>query len=118
MNRDGILACLLATMLTATPMAVPAQPYAAMQICDPPVEPWVPQSDDDLAEFADLIAAEFEQYFRNLTNYFACIDASRQAVFERAQQVSEAHDIFWQRAKSLNVARQAASIHEQGKKAQ
>lgn len=113
MIRSFRAAILSMLMLAAMPISVPAQPYAATQVCNPPVEPWVPQSDDELAEFVDLIAADFEKYFLNLSSYFACIDASRQAVFERSRKVSDSHEVFWQRAKALGVARQAASIHEQ-----
>lgn len=88
-----------------------AQDALASQICEPPQEPWVPQGDDDLREYADLIAGDFERYFRDLTSYFSCVDASRQAVFERSRSVSAAHEAFWQRAKALGVERKAATTH-------
>lgn len=99
-------------LMLAMPVAAASQPFAAAQICDPPTEPWVPTRDDDLRDYADLIAADFERYFHDLTDYFACMDASRQAVFRRSREVSAAHERFWQRAKALGVERKAASTHD------
>lgn len=99
-------------MALVVPIESHGQPLAAAQICDPPTEPWVPTRDDDLRDYADLIAADFERYFHDLTAYFACMDASRQAVFIRSREVSAAHERFWQRAKALGVERKAASTHD------
>ena len=36
---------------------------AQVPLCVPPEEPWVPDSEADFRAYADLVAADFEQYF-------------------------------------------------------
>ena len=36
---------------------------AQAPLCVPPEEPWVPDSEADFQAYADLVAADFDQYF-------------------------------------------------------
>jgi hypothetical protein len=75
----------------------------------PPVEPYLPGDDAVLAQYADLISEDFDRYFTESSDYFACIDATRQVEFERAQQVSERHRDFRKRLDRLGLASKAAA---------
>ena len=98
MNR-AILA-LMATLAVGF-AAAHAQPAASNRVCLPPEEPYVPSGDAEFREYADMVSADFERYFNAITDYFICMDATRQVVFERARHVSKAHQAFWQRAEEL-----------------
>ena len=98
MNR-AILA-LMAT-LAVVPAAVDALSAGSGSVCLPPEEPYVPSGDAEFREYADMVSADFERYFNAITDYFICMDATRQVVFERARHVSKAHQAFWQRAEEL-----------------
>ncbi len=56
-----------------------------------------------------MVSEDFERYFSELTEYFVCMDGTRLAVFERAQEVSKTHQAFWKRANDLGVAEKAAA---------
>lgn len=101
--------CLM-SLLTLAPLAVPALGQSAdvSPDCLPPEEPYLPVEDDALARYAELIAADFERYFSEVTRYFACMDATRQAEFEQAQQVSEQHRRFLDRLDALGFSSKAA----------
>lgn len=107
MNR-AILA-LMAT-LAVVPAAVDALSAGSGSVCLPPEEPYVPSGDAEFREYADMVSADFERYFSEITDYFVCVDDTRQAVFERARHVSKAHQAFWQRADELGVTERAASV--------
>lgn len=106
MNR-AILA-LMAT-LAVVPAAVDALSAGSGSVCLPPEEPYVPSGDAEFREYADMVFADFERYFNAITDYFICMDATRQVVFERARHVSKAHQAFWQRAEELGVTERAAA---------
>lgn len=106
MNRI-ILAMM--TALAVVPAAAHAQSTGSGSVCLPPEEPYVPSGDDEFRDYADMVAADFEQYFNEITDYFICMDATRQVVFERAREVSKAHQEFWQRADELGVTERAAA---------
>lgn len=106
MNR-AILA-LMATV-TVVPAAAHAQPAGSGSVCLPPEEPYVPSGDAEFRDYADMVSADFERYFKEITDYFICMDATRQVVFERARHVSKAHLAFWQRAEELGVTERAAA---------
>ncbi|MDS9469692.1 hypothetical protein RGQ15_19180 [Paracoccus sp. MBLB3053] len=76
--------------------------------CLPPEEPFLPGDDAALARYADLIAADFERYFAASSDYFACMDATRQIEFARAQQVSDRHRQFLDRLDLLGLSARAA----------
>lgn len=77
-------------------------------VCLPPAEPHVPQSDAAFAAYADIVAQDFERYFAALTDYFACMDRTRQAVFRRAEEVSKRHQAFHARASALGISKKIA----------
>lgn len=89
--------------------ALAAQDSSPNAICLPPEEPFVPSGDDDFRAFADMISADFERYFSQLSAYFTCMDGTRQAVFDRARAVSQSHQDFWERAQKLGVVEKAAA---------
>lgn len=106
MNR-AILALMVA--LAVGFAAAHAQPAASNRVCLPPEEPYVPSGDAEFQDYADMVSADFNRYFSEITDYFVCMDATRQAVFERAREVSKAHQEFWQRADELGVNERAAA---------
>ena len=106
MNR-AILALMMA--LAVVPAAVHALSAGSGSICLPPEEPYVPSDDAEFRDYADMVSADFNRYFSEITDYFVCMDATRQAVFERAREVSKAHQEFWQRADELGVNERAAA---------
>lgn len=86
-----------------------AQEASPNAVCLPPEEPFVPSGDDDFRAYADMISADFERYFSELSAYFTCMDGTRQAVFDRARAVSQSHQAFWERAQKLGVVEKAAA---------
>ncbi|WP_299846297.1 hypothetical protein [uncultured Paracoccus sp.] len=103
----AILALMAA--LALVPTAAQAQSAGSNRVCLPPVEPYVPSSDDEFRAYADMVSDDFNRYFREITDYFICMDETRQAVFERARDVSKAHQAFWQRSDELGVTERAAT---------
>ncbi|MFN8679974.1 hypothetical protein EQ718_13795 (plasmid) [Paracoccus versutus] len=91
------------------PSPVMAQSGSPNAVCLPPEEPYVPSDDDGFRAYADMVSEDFERYFSELTEYFVCMDGTRLAVFERAQEVSKTHQAFWKRANDLGVAEKAAA---------
>lgn len=77
-------------------------------VCLPPAEPHVPQTDADFVAYADIVAHDFERYFAALTDYFACMDRTRQAVFRRAEELSRQHQAFHARAYALGIGEKIA----------
>ncbi|MDS9470229.1 hypothetical protein RGQ15_22035 [Paracoccus sp. MBLB3053] len=76
--------------------------------CLPPEEPFVPEDDTSLAQYAGLIAEDFESYFAASSEYFACMDVTRKIEFDRARQVSERHRQFLDRLDRLGLRAKAA----------
>jgi len=101
---------LIVLLLFAQVVPVSAQPLA--RYCAPPDEPYVPVDDQNLKEYADMIASDFERYFKQLTDYFRCMDETRMAVFERAQEMSKVHQEFRERAAHLGIAPDTLSVNE------
>ena len=95
-------------LLTSQVLAQSGSPNA---VCLPPEEPYVPSDDEGFRAYADMVSEDFERYFSELTDYFSCMDGTRLAVFERAREVSKAHQAFWKRANDLGVAEKAAANH-------
>jgi len=78
------LASVVASALVSMPaLAQPAQISGGSLS---PAEIYLPDDDDALARYADLVAGDFERYVSEISDYFACMDATRQLEFERAQQ--------------------------------
>lgn len=106
MNR---IVLALTAALAVVPAAGHPQPTGSNRVCLPPVEPYVPSSDVEFRAYADMVSDDFNRYFNEITDYFVCVDDTRQAVFERAKHVSKAHQAFWQRADELGVNERAAA---------
>jgi len=107
--RTLVLALLLQLWATAC-LAQHASLLPARD-CLPPEEPFIPGEDAELRRYAAQIAADFERYFAEISDYLACIDASRQAAFLRAQQISAQHRSFRDRLDELGVTGEAAVDH-------
>ena len=57
--------------------------------CIAPDRPFLPESPDDVREYADLLRADFEGYIADIQDYFRCLDAERARAFQEAREVSE-----------------------------
>ena len=62
-------------------------PVAAAADCIPPERPFLPQSQEDMRAYADLLRSDFEGYISDIQEYFRCLDAERQRAFHEAQEV-------------------------------
>lgn len=82
---------------------------AAAPVCDPPVVPFMPESDATFKEYADLINQDFERYFTEMSRYSACLDHARAEMLAEAQAVSQLHREFLARAEALGLTRKAAT---------
>lgn len=82
---------------------------AAAPVCDPPVVPFLPESDATFKEYADLINQDFERYFTEMSRYSACLDQARAELLSEAQAVTQLHREFLARAEALGIARKAAT---------
>lgn len=68
-----------------------AGPAAA---CISPERPFLPQSQEDMRTYADLIRGDFEAYIADVQEYFRCIDEERARAFTEAREVSEDYARF------------------------
>lgn len=50
--------------------------WAQAPLCVPPETPWVPVSEADFRDYADLVAQDFERYFSALTRHFQCLEVA------------------------------------------
>jgi hypothetical protein len=66
-----------------------SSPVDAATDCIPPERPFLPQSQDDMRAYADLLRSDFESYIADIQEYFRCLDAERQRAFQEAREVSE-----------------------------
>ena len=64
-------------------------PVAAAADCLPPERPFLPQSQEDMRAYADLLRSDFEGYIADIQEYFRCLDAERQRAFHEAREVSD-----------------------------
>lgn len=64
------------------------------QACLAPARPFVPADPSVAREYADIIRAEFEDYFTNVQHYFRCLDAERSRFFDEAREVSGEYEDF------------------------
>jgi len=85
---------------------------AAAPVCDPPVVPFMPESDATFKEYADLINQDFERYFSEMSRYSSCLDHARAELLAEAQAVSQLHREFLARAEALGITRKAATPPE------
>lgn len=77
--------------------------HAQEPVCIPPEEPWVPVSETDFREYADLVAADFERYFSALTRHFQCLETAWQDGIARGRAVSAQNEAFRARAATLGL---------------
>ncbi|SMO99091.1 hypothetical protein [Paracoccus laeviglucosivorans] len=105
-----LISAIFMALLPAVSHAQALRPQAVAE-CLPPEEPFVPSSDAELRHYANLVAADFERYFGALTDYLACLDATRLASFQRAHEISRQHRAFRARLDQLGLAGQAAIAH-------
>ena len=98
MTHDRLIAAALLSVLL-----IPTAAEAQAPICVPPEEPWVPERDEDVRAYVDLVAADFERYFSALTQHFQCLDQAWQDSLAGARAVSAAREIFVQRATALGL---------------
>lgn len=84
----------------------------AAPICDPPVAPFLPESDATFKEYADLINQDFERYFTEVSRYSACLNNAHAELMAEAEAVSQLHRQFLERAEALGVTRKAATPAE------
>tara|TARA_R110002012_G_scaffold272063_2_gene457492 strand:- start:1150 stop:1398 length:249 start_codon:yes stop_codon:yes gene_type:complete len=70
---------------------VTAGPAAA---CISPEPPFLPQSEEDMQTYADLIRGDFEAYIADVQDYFRCLDEERARAFVEAREVSEDYGRF------------------------
>jgi len=75
-------------LITALAAARPAH------ACAPPERPFLPQAQDDMRTYADLIRGDFETYIVDVQEYFRCLDAERARAFIEAREVSEDYGRF------------------------
>ena len=62
--------------------------------CISPERPFLPQSQEDMRTYADLIRADFEAYIADVQEYFRCIDEERARAFTEARKVSDGYARF------------------------
>lgn len=69
--------------------------------CDPPIAPQL--TDMELAkEFRDEFYDEFNQYFRDASQYTACLDAERARVWEEMRITGQRYERFLTDSKTWN----------------
>jgi hypothetical protein len=92
-------------LATAALLVLLAQTPAKAQapVCVPPEEPWVPEQDEDVRAYVDLVAVDFERYFSALTQHFQCLEQAWQDGLVRGRAVSAARQTFVQRATALGL---------------
>jgi hypothetical protein len=76
---------------------------AQAPVCILPEKPWVPVSEADFREYADLVAADFERYFSALTRHFQCLEQAWQDGLDRGRRVAADREAFAARAKTLGL---------------
>lgn len=67
---------------------------AAGAACISPERPFLPQSQEDMRIYADLIRGDFEAYIADVQEYFRCIDEERARAFVEAREVTEEYGRF------------------------
>lgn len=85
-------------MLLAAPLAsAQAESVEEPLFCVPMQRPFVPSTDEEIAEYRDLIIADFEAYMSDVTRYFTCLDQERDRAFREAREVGEEYRLFLER---------------------
>jgi len=87
MTCARIVTLLLSVLLGCAPIPASAN-------CVPPERPFLPQSQNDMRTYAELIRADFESYIADVQHYFRCVDEERARAFVEAREVSEDYGRF------------------------
>lgn len=77
--------------------------------CLPPTPPFVPESDEAFAEYADVISADFERYFSEMSRYSTCLINAQNDLIQEGKAVSDLYEAFLDRARQLGVIDKAAT---------
>ena len=62
--------------------------------CISPERPFLPQSQEDMRTYADLLRGDFEAYIADVQEYFRCIDEELARAFTEARKVSDDYARF------------------------
>ena len=84
-------------LVAAPPAPTLAQSVEGPLFCVPMQRPFVPSSDEEVAEYRDLIIADFEAYMSDVTRYFTCLDQERDRALREAREVGEEYRVFLER---------------------
>lgn len=93
--------CFISLLLVTGGLATAAT--GTVPLCLPPDPPAVPDSDRVLKDYADMIQADFDDYFAGIADFTACLDHARGAIIAQAEGVSASYHTFLDRARSLGV---------------
>ena len=91
-------------------LAYPVGGYET-SFCVPPEAPYLPETDGDLRDYADLIRTDFEDYFRAVSDFTTCLTEARAEAIVEAEEVGVQYRRFLQRADQLGIAELAAIPH-------
>ena len=97
LGRRSLHACAgaaLTAALIATVAPTLAQGAGEPEFCTPMRRPFVPLSDEEIAEYRDLIIADFEAYLTEVSHYFMCLDRERARALREAREVGEQYRAF------------------------
>lgn len=59
-----------------------------------PLRPFVPGDPEAAKSYADIIRQDFENYIRDVQDYFRCLEAERVRAFAEAREVSQQYGEF------------------------
>jgi len=85
--------------------AVPAYTFD----CLPPVPPFVPEGDDALVEYADVISLDFERYFSEMSRHSTCLVNAQNDLIQEGKAVASLYESFLSRARQLGVIDKVAT---------
>ena len=88
-------AALMAVVIASSPAR--GQGVGEPEFCIPMRRPYVPSAEKDVAEYRDLITAEFETYMTDVTRYFTCLDQERNRAFREVREVGDEYSAFLER---------------------
>ena len=85
----------MAVFIASTPAR--GQGVGEAEFCIPMRRPYVPSAEEDVAEYRDLIIADFESYMSDVTRYFTCLDQERDRAFREVREVGDEYRAFLER---------------------
>lgn len=97
MTNVSFLGSLFGWVTGVALLLVLSPPAALADYCFPPQRPFVPVESQDLREYEAFIRSDFEIYFKEIQDYFACLDSERSRAFEEARAVSQEYGLVLQR---------------------